>query len=77
MITISFLGKFISTSVVASATLGKKANVAIIVPKGSNGGYVEMVADEGFKKQREYIINTNANLELLSKIDDLYIYVQK
>lgn len=70
-------GKFISTSVVASATLGKKANVAIIVPKESNGGYVEMVADEGFKKQREYIINTNANLELLSKIDDLYIYVQR
>lgn len=67
--------KFISTSVVANATLGKKANVAIIVPKGANGGYVEMVAHKDFKKQREYMINTKAELELLKKIDDLYIYV--
>ncbi|OJG31482.1 hypothetical protein RT42_GL000697 [Enterococcus cecorum DSM 20682 = ATCC 43198] len=67
--------KFISTSVVANATLGKKANVAIIVPKGSNGGYVEMVAHKDFKKQREYMINTKAKLELLKKTDDLYIYV--
>lgn len=35
--------KFTSTSVAPGAVIGKVPNVAIIVPRGSNGGYVEVI----------------------------------
>lgn len=66
--------KFLSTSVVPGATLGKKANVAIIIPKGANGGYVELLADEMYKKQREYLLNVKSDLELLKIIGNLYLF---
>lgn len=69
------LAKFLSTSVVPKATLGKKANVAIIIPKNSNGGYIELLANDAYKKQREYLINTQTEFGLIRKIDELYIYV--
>ena len=66
--------KFISTSVVPSATLGSKANVAIIVPKGSNGAYVELLAESRYKKQREFIINRYSDFKLVTKMNEMYIY---
>lgn len=66
--------KFLSTSVVPGATLGKKANVAIIIPKGANGGYIELLADEMYKKQREYLLNVKSDLELLKIIGNLYLF---
>ena len=48
--------------------------MAIIVPRVSNGGYVELIADEAYRKQREFLINSGADLELVKKEADLYIY---
>ena len=66
--------KFTSTSISPGAVIGKVSNVAIIVPRGSNGGYVELIADEAYRKQREFLINSGANLELVKKEAGLYIY---
>lgn len=66
--------KLTSTSVVPNAVLGRKANVAIIIPKGSNGGYIESLSDERYKKQREFLINSGARFELVRQVGDLYIY---
>lgn len=68
------LNKFLSTSAVPKAVIGKAPNVAIIVPRGSNGGYVELIADEAYRKQREFLINSGADLELVKKEAGLYIY---
>ena len=68
------LNKFLSTSAMPQAVIGKVPNVAIIVPRGSNGGYVELIADEAYRKQREFLINSGADLELVKKEADLYIY---
>ena len=56
------------------AAIGKVPNVAIIVPRGSSGGYVELIADETYRKQREFLINSGAELELVKKEAGLYIY---
>lgn len=66
--------KFTSTSVASGAVIGKVPNVAIIVPRGSSGGYVELIADEEYRKQREFLINSGADLELVKKEAGLYIY---
>lgn len=68
------LNKFLSTSAVTKAVIGKAPNVAIIVPRGSNGGYVELIADEAYRKQREFLINSGDDLELVKKETGLYIY---
>ena len=68
------LNKFLSTSAMPKAVIGKVPNVAIIVPRGSNGGYVELIADEAYRKQREFVINSGADLELVKKEAGLYIY---
>lgn len=68
------LNKFLNTSAMPKAVIGKVPNVAIIVPRGSNGGYVELIADEAYRKQREFLINSGANLELVKKAAGLYIY---
>ena len=68
------LNKFLSTSAMPKAVIGKVPNVAIIVPRGSNGGYVELIADEAYRKQREFLINSGADLELVKKEAGLYIY---
>lgn len=68
------LNKFLSTSAAPKAVIGKAPNVAIIVPRGSNGGYVELIADEAYRKQREFLINSGADLELVKKEAGLYIY---
>lgn len=68
------LNKFLSTSAIPKAVIGKVPNVAIIVPRVSNGGYVELIADEAYRKQREFLINSGADLELVKKEAGLYIY---
>ena len=68
------LNKFLSTSAIPKAAIGEVPNVAIIVPRGSNGGYVELIADEAYRKQREFVINIGADLELVKKEAGLYIY---
>ena len=68
------LNKFLSTSAIPKAAIGEVPNVAIIVPKGSNGGYVELIADEAYRKQREFVINRKSDLNLLSVQKDMYIY---
>ena len=68
------LNKFLSTSAIPKAVIGKVPNVTIIVPSGSNGGYVELIADEAYRKQREFVINSGADLELVKKEAGLYIY---
>ncbi|MFY4504950.1 ADP-ribosyltransferase [Ligilactobacillus ruminis] len=68
------LNKFLSTSAMPKAAIGKVPNVAIIVPRVSNGGYVELIADEAYRKRREFLINSGANLELVKKEAGLYIY---
>ena len=67
------LNKFLSTSAIPKAAIGEVPNVAIIVPKGSNGGYVELIADEAYRKQREFVINRKSDLNLLSVQKDMYI----
>ena len=68
------LNKFLSTSAMPKAVIGKVPNVVFIVPRGSNGGYVELIADEAYRKQREFVINSGADLELVKKEAGLYIY---
>lgn len=48
--------------------------MAIIVPSGSNGGYVELIVDEAYRKQRKFVINRKFDLNLLSVQKDMYIY---
>ena len=67
--------KFLSTSVTKKGTIGGNPNVAIIVPKGSDGAYIEELADEKFKKQREFLLNRNTVLKKICKSDDISIYL--
>lgn len=69
------LKKFLSSSVTPKGTFGENPNVAIIVPKGSNGAYIEKLSDENFKKQREFLLNVEVELELLISIDNMSIYI--
>lgn len=66
--------KFISTSIVPNGVLGKKANIAIIVPKESNGSYIELLADDLYKRQREFLINKSSTLKLIKYLNGLYIF---
>ena len=54
--------------------LREKANVAITIPKESVGAYIELLANDMYKKQREFLINKDSNIELLSVIDGLRIF---
>ncbi|MEG0391628.1 MAG: ADP-ribosyltransferase, partial [Anaerovoracaceae bacterium] len=69
---ISNNNKFLSTSVTQKGVIGGKPNVAIIVPKGTNGAYVEKISD--FKEQREFLINTNFKLEEVADREDIRIF---
>ncbi|MCY3075801.1 ADP-ribosyltransferase [Aerococcus mictus] len=70
------IDKFLSTSISTKGVLTGKPNIAIIVPKGTNGGYVELLSQEKFKRQREFLFNTDLELEKL-KEDGLYIVKRK
>lgn len=67
--------KFLSTSVTKRGVLKKSPNVAIIVPKGSNGAYVEQIADNRFKKQREFLLNKNNSYKTIYNDNNLIVYI--
>lgn len=67
--------KFLSTSVTKRGVLKKSPNVAIIVPKGSNGAYVEQLADSIFKKQREFLLNKNNSYKMIYNDNNLMVYI--
>ena len=66
--------KFLSTSVTTKGTTGTGPNVAIIIPRGTNGAYIEGLADDKFKKQREFLFNMDTNLKKIANNGmDIYI----
>ncbi len=69
--------KFLSTSVTQKGTIGGKPNTAIIVPKGSNGAYIENLGHKDFKEQREFLVNRGTKLEFIEQHGDAYFYLIK
>lgn len=67
--------KFLSTSVTKRGVLKKSPNVAIIVPKGSKGAYIEQLADNRFKKQREFLLNKNNIYKMIYNDNNLMVYI--
>lgn len=65
--------KFLSTSVTKRGVLGNEANVAIIIPKSSQGSYIELLSQ--YKNQREYLINKENVFSLIYKSGNNYIYL--
>ena len=65
--------KFLSTSVTMKGTTGTRPNVAIIIPRGTNGAYIEGLADDKFKKQREFLLNQDTALKKLCTNDKMSI----
>lgn len=64
--------KFLSGSVTKRGAFEGNPNVAIIVPKGSSGAYVENLSI--YPKQREFLLNSGTHLEKIYKDKDIYIY---
>lgn len=68
------VNKFLSTSVTQKGVLGSKPNSAIIVPKGTDGAYIELLAAKGYEKQREFLLARGTVLEQIENKDiDLFI----
>lgn len=67
--------KFLSTSVTMKGRTGTRPNVAIIIPRGTNGAYIEGLADDKFKKQREFLLNQDTALKKLCTNDKMSIYI--
>lgn len=66
--------KFLSTSVTKKGVLRGKPNVAIIVPKGTSGAYVETIAHEDYKLQREFLFNKDIKLKKIAN-NGLDVYI--
>lgn len=66
--------KFISTSILPETTLTGKANVAIIVPKGTQGAYIEPLSHSKYKNQLEFLLNMETNLIPVYDKNNLYIF---
>ena len=64
--------KFISASATQRGAFQRNPNTAIIVPKKSNGAYVENLSK--FPKQREFLLNSGTYLEMIFKDKGTYIY---
>ena len=60
--------QFISTSLVESKAFAYKYRYTIYVPKGARGAYIEEISH--FPKQREFLIDRNTKLRLLSKYNN-------
>lgn len=69
------VNKFLSTSVTKRGVLEKSPNVAIIAPKGSNGAYVEQLADSRFKKQREFLLNKDNSFKMIYNDNNAMVYI--
>lgn len=65
--------KFLSTSISKKGVIKGNPNVAIIVPKETRGSYVELLS--AYKKQREYLLNVDTDLEKLFDDNGNYIYI--
>lgn len=70
------IDKFLSTSVTKKGVLGGNPNMAIIIPRGSNGAYVETIAHDDYKNQREFLLNKDIKLKKLGN-NGLDVYVVK
>ena len=69
--------KFLSTSVTKKGVLRGKPNAAIIVPEGTSGAYVEMLAHPDYKKQREFLFNTDIELKKIANNGmDIYVVMR-
>lgn len=69
--------KFLSTSVTKKGVLRGKPKAAIIVPEGTSGAYVEMLAHADYKKQREFLFNTDIELKKIANNGlDIYILMR-
>lgn len=68
--------RFLSTSVTKKGVLGGKPNVAIIIPKGTKGAYVELIAQEGYKHQREFLLDGSFHLKKIAN-NGLDVYIVK
>lgn len=68
--------RFLSTSVTKKGVLGGKPNAAIIVPKGTVGAYVETIAHEDYKNQREFILDGGFELKKITN-NGIDVYVVK
>lgn len=67
--------RFLSTSVTKKGVLGGKPNAAIIIPKGTKGAYVELIAQEGYKHQREFLLDGSFDLKKIANNGlDVYIF---
>ena len=66
--------KFLSTSATKKGVLRGKPNVAIIIPKGTDGAYVETVAHEDYKLQREFLLNKDTRLKKIAN-NGLDVYI--
>lgn len=70
--------RFLSTSVTKKGVLGGNPNVAIIVPKGAKGAYVETIAHEDYRNQREFILNGGFELKKIANNGiDVYVFKEK
>ena len=68
--------KLLSASVTKKGVLGGNPNMAIIVPRGTNGAYVETIAHDEYKNQRDFLFNINSKLKKLGN-NGLDVYVVK
>ena len=69
--------KFLSTSVAKKGVLGGRPNVAIIIPRGSSGAYIENLAVKQFKRQREFLLNKDFNLKEVYRYKNDRIYIME
>lgn len=71
------VNKFLSTSITRRGAIGSKPNVAIIVPKGAKGAYIENLSHKEFKRQREFLFADDCEFEIIEKINGMYIFKYK
>ena len=68
------INKFLSTSVTTKGVFGSTPNIAIIVPKGTVGAYIEPQSYDDYKKQREFLFNSGLRIEKLTNDSETLIY---
>ncbi len=66
------ISKFLSTSVTTKGVFKDEANVAIIVPKGTRGAYIEMLSKK--RKQREFLLLNGFELKEHYHVNGMKIY---
>lgn len=64
--------KFLSTSATTKGAFGGNPNVAIIVPKGTEGAYIELLSK--MPKQREFLLGDEINLKEVSSRGGLTVF---